>query len=83
MNFELSTHAKDVIIEREIDLDWISVVITNPAFKEADKDDSSLWHLYARIPEHGNRLLRVVLNTTIVPPRVVTAYFDRTKGKTV
>ena len=52
MNFELSTHAKGVIIEREIDLDWINMVITNPIFKEADKDDSSLWHFYARIPEH-------------------------------
>jgi hypothetical protein len=35
-----------------------------------------------RIPEHLNRVLRVVVNTTVVEERVVSAYFDRTmKGK--
>jgi len=37
---------------------------------------------FAKIPEHGDRVLRVVLNNTVVPARVVSVYFDRTmKGK--
>ena len=36
----------------------------------------------AKIPEHGDRVLRVVINKTVVPARVVSVYFDRTmKGK--
>lgn len=35
-----------------------------------------------RIPEHGDRVLRVVVNKSVVPDRVVSVYFDRTmKGK--
>jgi hypothetical protein len=34
------------------------------------------------IPEHLNRVLRVVVNTTVVRERVASVYFDRTmKGK--
>jgi hypothetical protein len=34
------------------------------------------------LPEFGGRVLRVVVNKTVVPERVVTVYFDRTmKGK--
>jgi hypothetical protein len=36
----------------------------------------------AKIPERGHRVLRVVINKTVVPARVVRLYFDRTmKGK--
>lgn len=37
----------------------------------------ALRHALARIPERGNRVLRVVYNVDVNPPRVVTAYFDR------
>jgi hypothetical protein len=43
-----------------------------------DRDDSSLTHAIRAIPEFGNRKLRVILNETENPPRVITAYFDRT-----
>jgi hypothetical protein len=31
------------------------------------------------IPEHGGRVLRVVLNVVAAPIRVVTVYFDRSQ----
>jgi hypothetical protein len=37
-----------------------------------------LEHHLGRITEHGNRVLRVVVNKTVRPARVVTLYFDRT-----
>ncbi|MBE7501700.1 MAG: hypothetical protein HS113_15630 [Verrucomicrobiales bacterium] len=33
---------------------------------------------FVRIAGHGNRVLRVVVNESVVPLRVVSAYFDRT-----
>ena len=42
----------------------------------------SLIHHLAVVPEHGNRVLRVVFNHLVTPVRVVTVYFDRKmKGK--
>ena len=36
----------------------------------------------APVPEFGHRVLRVVVNPTVAPIRVVTLYFDRKmKGK--
>jgi len=33
--------------------------------------------LLARIPEFGNRVLRVIVNGKKTPPHVVTVFFDR------
>jgi len=50
--------------------------------KLPDPTDATLERRYRKISEHGNRVLRVVVNTTVVPERVVSVYFDRTmKGK--
>jgi hypothetical protein len=41
-----------------------------------------LARLLALVPEHGNRVLRVVVNVQVTPERVVTLFFDRKmKGK--
>ena len=38
--------------------------------------------LYRKIPEFGGRVLRVAVNTTVEPNRVVSVFFDRQmKGK--
>ena len=34
-------------------------------------------HAFGRVPERGDRVLRVVYNPTTEPVTVVTAYFDR------
>ena len=83
IQLEYSSHARDAIIEREIDPDWVVRTIENPIRTEPDREDSELTHFLARIPENGNRVLRVVVNDTVVPPRVVSAFFDRRLTKTV
>ena len=77
MNLEYSSHARDAVIEREIDPDWVVRTIENPVRTEPDIEDPELTHYLARIPENGNRVLRVVLNGTVFPPRVVSTFFDR------
>ena len=75
--YELTDHAKDVIAEREIDLAWVARVLANPERTEVDHGDLTLKHALGPIPEFGARVLRVVYNASVSPPRIVTAYFDR------
>ena len=45
--------------------------------------DSTLTHALGRIAERDGRVLRVVYNASVIPPRIVTVYFDRRqRGKT-
>ncbi len=82
MNYELTQHARDVIQERQISIDWIERVLASPTLIEASNTGPELESRFARIPEFGNRVLRVVVNTQVVPERVVSVYFDRKmKGK--
>jgi hypothetical protein len=82
MNYELTQHARDVLQERHIPVEWMERVIANPALVEGSASDPTLESRLAEISEHGNRVLRVVINKTVVPERVVSVYFDRTmKGK--
>ena len=71
MSYELTQHARDVLDEREILIEWVERVLNRPTLREPAESR------FARIPEFGNRVLRVVINTTIVPERVVSVYFDR------
>ena len=77
MSYELTQHARDVLDEREILIEWVERVLNRPTLREPAESDITLENRFARIPEFGNRVLRVVINTTIVPERVVSVYFDR------
>lgn len=82
MKYELSRHAKDSVAERQIPIEWIERVLSSPARRMPDRRDAALEHRLGVIEEHEGRVLRVVVNPTAVPIRVVTVYFDRTmKGK--
>jgi len=45
--------------------------------RQPDARDEKLTHLLRRIPEHGNRMLRLVIDSTQNPTRVITLFFDR------
>ena len=45
--------------------------------KGAERAGEDFEHRFARIPEFGDRVLRVVVNTNVARPRIVTVYFDR------
>ncbi|MBI4412063.1 MAG: DUF4258 domain-containing protein [Deltaproteobacteria bacterium] len=82
MNYELTQHASDVLREREIAVEWVERVLKNPLKVEPDEEDEALEHRLGKISEHGDRVLRVIVNTHIDPMRVITVYFDRAlKGK--
>jgi hypothetical protein len=77
VRYQLTIHAATVIAEREIDAAWIDRVLSNPERTEVDRWDPALTRALARIAERDQRVLRVVYNAFVHPPRVATAYFDR------
>lgn len=54
---------------------WQTVTTENPERIE-ERPDGTVHHL-RRIHEHGNRVLRVIMNPNAVPRRVITVFFDR------
>lgn len=82
VRFVLTKHAETIMEVREIQLAWVERALANPENVVPDKVDPNLRHALRRIPEYGDRILRVVYNETNEPWRVVTVFFDRTmRGK--
>lgn len=77
MNYHLTEHARDALKKRKIPLEWLERVLDAPEWTEKDTIDEDLEHRLARIPEFGDRVLRVIANIEVVPPRIVTCHFDR------
>ncbi len=82
-DYALSIHAQTAIAERSIPIEWLERVLSKPEKTDADKFDTTLGHALGRIPEHGNRVLRVIYNHSTQPITIVTAYFDRTMRNTL
>lgn len=72
-----SAHARLVIAERGIRFEWVCRVWSNPEKRERDRFDHALEHALGRIPESGDRVLRIVYDPSVRPAHVVAAYFDR------
>ncbi len=72
-----TAHAVTVMAERRIPREWAERVLLQPDWEEPDRTDPALRHALGRIEEYDGRVLRVIDNATVIPPRIVTAYFDR------
>ena len=82
MKYKLTNHAQKALNEREISVDWLERTLTAPELTLPDPDDAEVERRFRKIPEFGGRVLRVAVNTTVEPVRVVSVFFDRTmKGK--
>ena len=77
MSYELTLHAKVALAEREIALEWMERTLAAPELRLPDPDDATVERRYRRIPEHGGRVLRVAVNITVEPERIVSVFFDR------
>ena len=75
--YRLSQHALEALEKRQIKREWLERALESPETREPDRADSNLEHRLVRIPEFGNRLLRLVVNSTAQPVFVVTIFFDR------
>ena len=77
MSLDLTQHAREMLAEREISETWVERTVAGPEGLEPDRIDPGLEHCLRRIPEYGNRVLRVIADRSVSPVRVVTAFFDR------
>ncbi len=77
MHFELTQHARDALARRQIRLDWVERALREPRWIEADAVDANLRHHLLPIADFGHRVLRVIVDPTQQPWRVITAFFDR------
>ena len=76
MDWVPTAHASEMLKERGILAAWASALAA-PESVEPDRLDPSLQHALGRIPDHGNRVLRVVFDPSTSPVRLVTVFFDR------
>ena len=71
----LTTHARSMMHERMIREDWVINTVNSPDRTEERRADER--HHLKQIPQAGEKTLRVIINPTTIPPRVITVFFDR------
>jgi len=79
LDFVLSKHAADELNKAgrsQIQREWIARTLMTPDFSDIDSRTNTI-RVWKRIPEFGNRALRVVYNPNTQPIIVVTVFFDR------
>jgi len=70
-----SRHFLNMLTERGIKPEWVDMTINDP-YSTDEYDDGTL-HYIKQIPEFGDRWLRVIVNASVSPIILVTAFFDR------
>ena len=83
LTLEYSRHALHVMAERLIPVEWVELTVAEPTLRTPDPNDPDVERFFRPIPEHGNRALRVAVNTHIAPWHVVSVFFDRSKRGTL
>jgi hypothetical protein len=78
---KLSAHAAIQIADRKIELDWLLAVLRAPEFVRDDPRRSGVKLAFGRVPEFGNRWLRVAYVERAGGIVIVTAMYDRTAEK--
>ena len=72
---DYSVHARMMMQERMIEEDWVIATVNSPEKIVKRRDDEI--HYLKRIPQNKNKYLRVIINPSISPSRVITVFFDR------
>lgn len=77
----LTAHAMLMIRRRAIEEEWVEETLRAPAVEKRDPNDGSLIQALRRIPEAGDKWLRVVYRMDNRTHVVITAFFDRNQEK--
>lgn len=77
IKLEFTKHALHVMMERTIPMEWVERTVAKPALRTSDPNDPEIERFSRRVPEWGDRVLRVAVNTSVAPWRVVSVFFDR------
>lgn len=74
---EFTVHATEMMAERAITVAWVKHTVSDAELRLPDPNNSEIERFFRRIPEKGNCVLRVAINTCVKPWQVVTTFFDR------
>ena len=74
-------HAEDVMVERQLDRNWIERTAREPEWFHPDPRRAGVERRFRTIPEFGHRVLRVACIETEQEIRVLTVFFDRNARK--
>ena len=74
---EYTRHASKALSERIIPKEWVERAIGEPQLRIPDPGDPEIERFFRPIPEHGNRVLKVAVNTNATLWRFDSAFFDR------
>ena len=77
MRLRFTRHALEALDERRIPIEWAERVVSAPELRAHDPEDPDVERFFGRVPERDDRVLRVAVNTHVVPWRVVSVFFDR------
>ena len=73
----LSHHARLRMQQHLIVQAWVETTIEQPGHVEPCPRDPVLMRAWRRIPQHGNRVLRVVYRPSGADAVVISVFFDR------
>jgi hypothetical protein len=74
-DFEISSHAREMLDERNVAKEWLYRVLQHPDRTKSGEDGNR--HFYKAIRERSGKVLHVVINPNVQPNRVITPFFDR------
>lgn len=72
-----TAHARTVMVERELDPAWIERAVREPEWELPGPSGPGIVRGFRRIPERGNRILRVACVETDSGIRILSAFLDR------
>jgi hypothetical protein len=82
-SLSFTEHAEDMLVERNIEREWVERTIGRPDSVEPDSRRVDITLAFRKIPERDDRVLRVAYAESDQEIRVVTTYFDRGRRKKV
>ena len=77
----LSEHASIQLPDRKLRPEWVVYVLSNPEFVRSDWRHPGVKLAFARVPEFGNRWMRVAFAEREKGRIIITAMFDRKAEK--
>ncbi|WP_409726469.1 DUF2283 domain-containing protein [Pseudorhodoplanes sp.] len=76
-SLRFTRHAEDVILERRLDRSWIERTVRQPDWSRPDPFRPGVERRFRRIPEFGDRVLRVACAEAEHEIRILTIFFER------
>jgi hypothetical protein len=74
-------HTRERLRERHIPTNWVEAILDAPLIDEPDPSGDGRRRCWGRVPEFGDRMLRIVYVAEINLIRVITVTPDRNRGR--